>query len=526
MAIATERPDVRDGAGHGTGSRPTAARPRPRSGATSRSSSGTSGPAARLSRQRGDVAQAAPGARRRRRATTPASRRTSTAASTPPPRRPPPPTRRRASPSRGTSARPSPRDRVRAQRHRGHQPRRVLLGPSDTSARRTPSCSRSWSTTRTSSRGSCWRRRRTRTSSSWPSTSRAGSTCAASRCSCGQRPSSSRSPQVSNALGTINPAREMTEHGPRRRGARAHRWRPGGAPRSRGCPGAGRRLLRVLGPQDARPDRLGRALGATGAARGDAPVHGRRRDDPRGPPPPDHVQRRALEVRGGHARTSPRPSGWAPRWRTCGASAWTRSGSTSEASPRMPSRCCRARCPGSASSAHATPTSGRASSPSRCRASMRTTSRRCSTGRRSPSGRATTAPSRSTSGSASPRPVARASTSTRTTRRPRPTRRRAAQGPAGLRARIGHGRVRRRSAEAVRYPVVSHGWPVPRRDPRALPPPAQLRHARAPDASYEGSNPLCGDRITLMLDLDDSGTVADVAFTGRGCAISQASARC
>jgi len=45
-----------------------------------------------------------------------------------------------------------------------------------------------------------------------------------------------------------------------------------------------------------------------------------------------------------------------------------------------------------------------------------------------------------------------------------------------------------------------------------------------PDVSYEGSNPLCGDRITLMLDLDDSGHVADVAFTGRGCAISQASA--
>ena len=45
-----------------------------------------------------------------------------------------------------------------------------------------------------------------------------------------------------------------------------------------------------------------------------------------------------------------------------------------------------------------------------------------------------------------------------------------------------------------------------------------------PDVSYEGANPLCGDRLTLMLDLDESGTVTDVAFTGRGCAISQASA--
>jgi SUF system FeS assembly protein, NifU family len=45
----------------------------------------------------------------------------------------------------------------------------------------------------------------------------------------------------------------------------------------------------------------------------------------------------------------------------------------------------------------------------------------------------------------------------------------------------------------------------------------------APTASYEGSNPLCGDRITMMLRLED-GVVRDVAFTGRGCAISQASA--
>ena len=45
----------------------------------------------------------------------------------------------------------------------------------------------------------------------------------------------------------------------------------------------------------------------------------------------------------------------------------------------------------------------------------------------------------------------------------------------------------------------------------------------APTATYEGANPLCGDRITLMLGIRD-GVVADVGFTGRGCAISQASA--
>ena len=45
----------------------------------------------------------------------------------------------------------------------------------------------------------------------------------------------------------------------------------------------------------------------------------------------------------------------------------------------------------------------------------------------------------------------------------------------------------------------------------------------SPTATYEGANPLCGDRITLMLGIRD-GVVAEVGFTGRGCAISQASA--
>jgi len=44
-----------------------------------------------------------------------------------------------------------------------------------------------------------------------------------------------------------------------------------------------------------------------------------------------------------------------------------------------------------------------------------------------------------------------------------------------------------------------------------------------PSGHYEGANPLCGDRITMEVGIRD-GLVADVAFTGRGCAISQASA--
>ena len=42
------------------------------------------------------------------------------------------------------------------------------------------------------------------------------------------------------------------------------------------------------------------------------------------------------------------------------------------------------------------------------------------------------------------------------------------------------------------------------------------------DRVVEGVNPLCGDKITLYVKVDDD-TVADVAFKGTGCAISMAS---
>lgn len=37
-----------------------------------------------------------------------------------------------------------------------------------------------------------------------------------------------------------------------------------------------------------------------------------------------------------------------------------------------------------------------------------------------------------------------------------------------------------------------------------------------------GYNPLCGDKITLRLQLDDD-KISDIGFVGQGCAISQAS---
>jgi len=43
------------------------------------------------------------------------------------------------------------------------------------------------------------------------------------------------------------------------------------------------------------------------------------------------------------------------------------------------------------------------------------------------------------------------------------------------------------------------------------------------DASVEGFNPLCGDRLTVRLKLDDD-RISDIRFEGQGCAISTASA--
>lgn len=59
-----------------------------------------------------------------------------------------------------------------------------------------------------------------------------------------------------------------------------------------------------------------------------------------------------------------------------------------------------------------------------------------------------------------------------------------------------------------------------------------LDHNRAPrnwgeipDATsrVQGTNPLCGDRLTLTLKVEGD-VIADVKFTGEGCAISKASA--
>ncbi|HJW18960.1 MAG TPA: SUF system NifU family Fe-S cluster assembly protein [Candidatus Nitrosotalea sp.] len=44
-----------------------------------------------------------------------------------------------------------------------------------------------------------------------------------------------------------------------------------------------------------------------------------------------------------------------------------------------------------------------------------------------------------------------------------------------------------------------------------------------PDIAQRDSNPLCGDELEMHINIKDD-KVADVKFTGKGCAISQASA--
>lgn len=53
--------------------------------------------------------------------------------------------------------------------------------------------------------------------------------------------------------------------------------------------------------------------------------------------------------------------------------------------------------------------------------------------------------------------------------------------------------------------------------------PRNFRQIDQAGRTQEGYNPLCGDRLTLYVQLDGD-RIADVAFQGSGCAISKASA--
>jgi nitrogen fixation protein NifU and related proteins len=44
------------------------------------------------------------------------------------------------------------------------------------------------------------------------------------------------------------------------------------------------------------------------------------------------------------------------------------------------------------------------------------------------------------------------------------------------------------------------------------------------DLEAHDLNPLCGDELKVQLAIDDHGKITDIAFSGHGCAISQAAA--
>lgn len=54
--------------------------------------------------------------------------------------------------------------------------------------------------------------------------------------------------------------------------------------------------------------------------------------------------------------------------------------------------------------------------------------------------------------------------------------------------------------------------------------PRNFRHPADANREAKGDNPLCGDKVTIYLRLSPAGVIDDVAFEGRGCAISTASA--
>jgi len=53
--------------------------------------------------------------------------------------------------------------------------------------------------------------------------------------------------------------------------------------------------------------------------------------------------------------------------------------------------------------------------------------------------------------------------------------------------------------------------------------PRNFQRPEGTNRTSEGHNPLCGDEVTVHLDLED-GVIKDVGFQGSGCAISKASA--
>ena len=137
---------------------------------------------------------------------------------------------------------------------------------------------------------------------------------------------------VSNTLGTINPVREMVDEAHEAGalvlidGAQAVPHVPVDVQ------ALGADFYAFSGHKMLGPTGSGALWARRAAARGDAAVHGRRRHDPRGPPPPVRVERHPLEVRGGHAGHRGGHRAGRGRGLPRRARAWTASASTRRSS--------------------------------------------------------------------------------------------------------------------------------------------------------------------------------------------------
>ena len=262
--------------------------------------------------------------------------------------------------------------------------------------RRRRRCSPRWSTTPTSSRGSCSAEERGIELRWIPLDRRRPARPHRPRPPARRRRSCVGVTAMSNVLGTLTPVRRLADAA-HAAGALvlvdAAQYVPHLAT---DVADLGADFLAFTGHKMLRPHRHRRAVGPRGAARGHAAVPRRRRDDPRRPPRRLHAQRAPVEVRGRHPADRrghrPRRRRRLPRRR----SAWTPCARTRSRSPPTPCA------PSPSASATTSPSTARRARRARRRAVLRlratstpTTSPRCSTSTACACGPATTAPSRS-----------------------------------------------------------------------------------------------------------------------------------
>ena len=240
---------------------------------------------------------------------------------------------------RGLHRRAEPgRDRLHQERLRGAQPGCAHTLGADRCSRATRSSSPRWSTTPTSSRGSC-SRERTGATLRWFDVTDDGRLDLQQHRRADQRAHQGRLADL-----RVERARhDQPDQRHRRQGARGRRDRgrgrlAGGAAAPGRRVDARRRPARLHRPQDGRPDRHRRALGPLRPARVAAAVPRRWRDDRGRPDDRLDVRRRRRPGSRPVRRRSPRPSGSVRPSTTCPGSGWTRSRRTSTRSRRTRSR--------------------------------------------------------------------------------------------------------------------------------------------------------------------------------------------